>query len=273
MAKVTKRAKVVDGSVPIIESDEAVRAISGYDEFEIDIEAVLRQELPKFFDSIEATPLTPEHVQALPDKTKGAYMLFYGDDLIPVYAGKTDSDHGFRDRLKRHAWTVQGRKNLDPADMRFKAVRIMVFAVLDVEAILIKYMKKEVPNALSWNNSGFGSNDPGKERDTQKPAKFDRAFPIDFDFQVQDLPTGTMALATYLNAVSKGTPFLIRSEDVPEDITITAHNSIDRLSNVMADVMSVLPKTWQCTVLFGRVILYPRHQEYKFNQKVLYGAL
>lgn len=127
-------------------------------------------------------------------------MLFHDDEPMPGYAGKTDADAWFGDRLARHAWTVQGRKRLDASKMKFKAVRIMVFAALDVEALLIRRMKEALPGSLKWNYRGFGSNDPGKRCDGHEPADFDHSFPVDVEYLVQNLPSGTVTVRQLLSA-------------------------------------------------------------------------
>jgi hypothetical protein len=91
--------------------------VPGYGEYEIDIGAVMRQKLPEFFDSLAAVRLTEANIKALPSGMKGAYLLFRKDTNIPVYAGKTDAEHGFHDRLTRHFNSVRGRLNLNPDDM------------------------------------------------------------------------------------------------------------------------------------------------------------
>ena len=72
----------------------------GYVEYEIDVEKVLRDELPGVVDRAEIAPLTLEAIATIPERAKGAYVLF--ENGIPVYAGKTDTRHGFRSRLARH---------------------------------------------------------------------------------------------------------------------------------------------------------------------------
>lgn len=83
--------------------------IAGYNEFEMDVEIVLREQLPAFFESIDQAALTRDNVNQLPQGAKGAYLLFHNH--MPVYAGKTDSRHGFRDRLgvaSRGWWKFEG---------------------------------------------------------------------------------------------------------------------------------------------------------------------
>jgi hypothetical protein len=245
----------------------ASTGVDGYDEFEIDVEAILRDQLPRFFAAVEAAPLTAANVAALPERAKGAYMLLL--DGKPVYAGKTDTRHGFRDRLSRHSWTVQGRKGLEPARLAFKAVRIMVFSAFDVEAILIAEMKKGDAAALPWNNSGFGSNDPGKNRDGQQPADFDKWYPIDIDFPVNGLPTGEISLQEFLRVVKDKLPYLIRNAPLPNDVRISGVPTASTVREILKMTIAALPPDWQVTVLHGRIIMYKENREYPYKIEVI----
>jgi hypothetical protein len=241
--------------------------VRGYDEFEIDVEAILRDQLPRFFAAVEAAPLTAANVAALPERAKGAYMLLF--DGTPVYAGKTDTRHGFRDRLHRHSWTVQGRIGLDPARMAFKAVRIMVFSAFDVEAILITEMKKAEAGALPWNNSGFGSNDPGKNRDGQQPAPFDQWFPVDIDFPLEGLPAGEVSLQELLRVAKGKLPYLIRNAALPDDTRLSNVPTTSTVREVLTMAIAALPPGWQVTVLHGRVIIYREDKDYPYKLEIM----
>ncbi len=258
-------SKSPDTSIAI--EPHASTGVSGYDEFEIDVEAILRDQLPRFFTAVAAAPLTAANVAALPERAKGAYMLLL--DGVPVYAGKTDTRHGFRDRLNRHSWTVQGRKGLDPARLSFKAVRIMVFSAFDVEAILIAEMKKEGAGSLPWNNSGFGSNDPGKNRDGQQPADFDQWYPVDIDFPVEGLPAGDMSLSEFLRVVKGKLPYLIRNASFPDDIRISNVATSSTVRELLKIVVAALPAGWQVTVLHGRIIIYHENRDYPYKIEVI----
>jgi hypothetical protein len=244
--------------------------VPGYGEYEIDIGAVMRQKLPEFFDSLAAVRLTEANIKALPSGMKGAYLLFRKDTNIPVYAGKTDAEHGFHDRLTRHFNSVRGRLNLNPDDMYFKAARIMVFSALDVEGILIRRMKELLPGALAWNKSGFGSNDPGRRRDGQEPSQFDQDFPIDFDFQLKGLPGGDVALTSFLRSIKQQLPFTFRyATNVPGKVSLSGTPTSGKLRDLMKSVMAALPSGWQTTVLHHRVVLYPSQTDYEFQQEVI----
>jgi hypothetical protein len=244
----------------------AKTGIGGYDEFEIDLEAILRAQLPAFFAGFRAEPLTPEAIKAIPDQAKGAYVLYL--DRQPVYAGKTDTRHGFRQRLDRHAWTIQGRAGLDPNRLSFKATRIMVFSAFDVEALLIAEMKAADPTALAWNNSGFGSNDPGRNRDGQQPAEFDKNFPVDIDFQLDDLPSGKVQLRDLIQSMKARTPYLIRNAAIPADIEVQVPKKAT-VRTILETAVKALPSGWQITVLHGRVVIYQEQKAYDYKLEIM----
>ena len=258
------------------------RVIPGYDEFEIDIERVMRADLPVHFAKIDSAPLSDESIRQIPAQAKGAYMLFLEDK--PMYAGKTDTRHGFRDRLGRHHFTLQHRAGIDTSRMRFKAVRIMVFSNFDVEAILIGELRRSDTTALPWNDTGFGSNDPGHNREFEEPGDFDRTNPINLDQPLEPptLPQGPMALLAALIAMKTWLPYTFRYEtDLgPNGKPIsyrrghadynlaTSSMNIPAAPFTMRDFLKeslrALPDGWRVTVFPGRVILYKEHEPYKY---------
>ena len=257
----------------------------GYVEYEIDVEKVLRDELPGVVDRAEIASLTLEAIAAIPERAKGAYVLF--EDGVPVYAGKTDTRHGFRSRLARHHHTIQDRIGLDPATIGFKAVRIMVFSNFDVEAILIDELRRKDANALRWNFSGFGSNDPGHNRETQEPAEFDKERPIDIDKPLDFLPRDTMmGTLDLLVAIKDGLPYLFRYEtdanergrakrhtighiDQREAAPITLPAEPITMRKALRLALRTLPNEWRATIFPDRVILYREKVTYKYAREHL----
>ena len=280
MAKKAKKKAHVDHELeddppedlPVVAAVEPVSAKQpGYGEFEIDIEEVLRQTLPSAFIVVEPAPLNSRAVNDLPLGSKGAYLLFLDGKM--VYAGKTDTRHGFQQRLGRHSFSVQHRVGLDPLKMTFKALRIMVFSAFDVEAILINEMRRLDADALTWNDSGFGSNDPGRKRDDGEPADFDKEFPVDIDRELEDMPAEEMTVAKVLKAAKAASPYLLRY-GIP---VAHAHTPVETPAKpwtmrlVIEAVMAVLPEEYQATVFHGRVILYREHRDYEFAREVMRG--
>jgi hypothetical protein len=259
--------------VAVVAAAEPVSARQpGYGEFEIDIEEVLRQTLPSALMQVEAAPLNQAAVNRVPLGAKGAYMLFLHEDR--VYAGKTDTRHGFRERLSRHAQSVQHRVGLNPADVHFKALRILVFSAFDVEAILINEVRRLYPNALRWNDSGFGSNDPGRKRDDGEPADFDKKFPIDIDIELQGISTEDLTVSRLLRAAKAASPYLLRHGQLQDyaDTPIFPPHRPWTMRCILETVSNVLPSDFQVTIFHGRVILYRENKNYEFAREVMRGA-
>lgn len=265
-------------------ADVTANESSGYIEYEINVERVLRDELPGVLNDVTVAPLTDEAISTLPAQAKGAYVLY--EDGIPVYAGKTDANHGFRDRLKRHSYTIQHRHGFDHSGIGFKAVRIMVFSNFDVEAILIKEMRRLDKKALEWNNSGFGSNDPGHQRERQKPSRFDVKRPVNIDRPLPFLVPSEVSLLQLLVTLKNSLPYNFRYEtdlDEKDEPIDYRKGHIDQRSappvvipsegltfrTVLALVLSALPSGWRVTVFPGRIILYKEDEKYPYAMEYL----
>ncbi|WP_374090129.1 GIY-YIG nuclease family protein [Methylomicrobium lacus] len=241
----------------------------GYEEFEFDLPSALLINLVKLFDEMDSSALSIWNVASIPEE-QGVYQLLHKDSL--VYIGKTDAEAGLKKRLDRHAWTIQHRHNLDPMDVTFKAVRVFVFTAIDLETQLIKHYGAE--NIVSWNNSGFGSNDPGRERDTTtlKAEGFDELFPVDIDREIELNLSAPTSAADALKALKEALPYTFRFETAGKrsrkphlDLTDTP---IDRLPKakttrlIIETIVSQLPAGWQATALPSRVILYKEKRDY-----------
>jgi len=224
---------------------------------------------------MEDGPLTPEVVAAMPE-AQGVYQLFHQGKL--VYIGKTDAQAGLRQRLSRHAWTIQHRKNLIPPDVSFKAIRVFVFTAMDLEAQLIEHYRKTTP--VSWNFSGFGSNDPGRERDTTnaKAEGFDAVFPVDLDRTVTTNFESLTNAFEILVTLRRWLPYTLRFESqAPKSrrghpdlyaTTISVPPAPFTTRELLVYIIKSLPPGWQGTLLAGRVILYKTLREFTFGEIV-----
>jgi hypothetical protein len=248
----------------------------GFVEFEFDLPDALLASLVLIFDSMDAAPLVAANVDPLPD-AQGVYQLLLNGEI--VYVGKTDGDAGLRKRLSRHSFTIQHRQNLDATNVKFKAVRVFVFTAIDLETQLIRHYGAAAP--VAWNNSGFGSNDPGRNRDDTdlKPEGFDAIYPIDLDQPMDvDLVEGA-SLANAITAVRQVLPYYFRAEAAAPRSRVP-HPDIQAgkfkgptlkkptMRIALGAILASLPPGWQATSLAGRVILYKETKDYRFGTTI-----
>jgi len=234
-----------------------------YTEFEFDRPSALLKQLVAVLNDLETAPLSNAALRVVPEE-QGVYQLFL--DARLVYVGKTDAQAGLHSRLARHAKKILYRHGLDPMRVSFKAVRIFVFTAMDLEADLIRHYGGV--KAIGWNGSGFGSNDPGRKRDTTnvKASNYDAVFPIDIDremaFAIEDGETASSALSRMKEAL----PYTLRyemkadsSRDSHPDMEATMLSALGGPMSARAaikHIVSALPAKWQATALPGYIILY-----------------
>lgn len=246
----------------------------GFAEFEFDLPEALLERLVRAFAVVEPAQLTVDYVRREVPEAQGVYQLFLRDKL--VYIGKTDADKGLRRRLERHATTVRHRQNLPDAEITFKAIRVFVFTAMDLESQMIgRY------GAVDWQNSGFGSNDPGRNReDTRlKPGGFDELYPInidhpiDFDFARAGLVANVLAdLKRQLPYVFRYEPLAVGSRQPHPELAacqVTLPAGMLTLRRVMQVIVQALPPGWQATDMYSRVIVYRETREYAHGTVII----
>lgn len=246
---------------------------TGYQDFEFDLPGALLDHLVKIMDGMEAGPLTTAGLTGVPE-AQGVYQLFLDGQL--VYIGKTDAEAGLAHRLARHARKTLQRRGLDPSRVTFKAVRIFVFTAMDLETQLIRHYTG--PNGTMWNGSGFGANDPGRNRDGSQPGRFDIQFPIDIDAPLALDVIGTHPAAHVLRELKAALPYTLRFQNrvgsrVPHDelaetmVTITPGTNTAR--GILEALTPQLPNGWQATALSALLILYKERKDNYPDAKIL----
>ena len=251
--------------------------LQAYREFELDLTRALLEHLPPILDDLTPATLTRKNVLALPEEAQGVYMLL--EKGLPMYIGKTDAEHGFRTRLYRHLQTLSARKNVDLSEVSFKAVRIMVFTTINVEATLIKHFLGN--NKMAWQKSGFGSNDPGHNRETQEPSLFDLQHPINIDLPLDFVKKGSRTALDLLVELKERLPYDFRYETDPGSgkrpakYTVGHADQREGMIVVPQDAMTLrellgrvlvptLQQGWVATIFPGRVIFYKETTKYRF---------
>ena len=255
-----------------LNADAPPPGAEGYAEFELDLEQALQRQLGPFFDKLPALELTPENInKVVATGARGAYYLLHSNEI--VYIGKSDAKRGLKVRLLRHYKTLKRRKSIDWQQMKFKAVKVSSLAALDTESLLLELYKRKA-KALGgaqrpeWNFSGFGSNDPGTERDTQRVSVFDQRYPLDLDatLELDNEAKGQEAnnLAEYLKWLTPQLLFTFRRDKTVEPATSLERVPADfnemtkdrSLRGLFLAIHAQLPARWVLTILRGKALLY-----------------
>lgn len=254
---------------------------AGFIAFELDLmRAVMTQIIPAL-DAMSSAPLTLANAVELPE-AQGVYLLIYDGQIR--YVGKTDAEAGLRTRMGRHARKFEQRRNVRPEDVCFKAAQILVLTAMDIESKVIAHYGSE------WNGSGFGSNDPGRERETtNKPEQgFDARFPIDIDIPLEILQRGPMCIHEALIALKDALPYTLRYEvQLPpgrtkvgsHDYRVNPHPDMVAaqltvpagpmtVRETMRLIVAALPQGWQATYFVSHVILYKENRAYLHGTQI-----
>lgn len=155
--------------------------------------------------------------------------------------------------------------------MTFKCLYVMEdLNAMAPEKMLIKHFRQG--GEAAWNVSGFGNNDPGRNRDQSmvKQNHFDRLHPINLDVPVtlnsEDRDAQPVNLAGLMTAIKKSSPYLFRfpAKNRPEhkllrepDDNLLQYKGQTKTAREWFEVLStLLPAGWLITVLPGYVICY-----------------
>lgn len=254
--------------------------MKGFVSFEFNLPGALLEQLIVVFDELAAEQLTAKSVREIPD-AQGVYQLYLDDDL--VYVGKTDAEAGLRRRLQRHANKILHRPDLETHVVAFKAIQVLVFTAIDLETMLIKHYR-QLGSPPSWNGSGFGSNDPGRERETtnRRPEGFDDQFPISIDIEGGYLPEGSHRVADALAALKAGLNYTFRYETVVVggrarrgqlhadfvDASFQLANGRTTVREIITAILGALPDGWQATAFASHMILYKENRRYTYGEAI-----
>lgn len=247
---------------------EGAPAVAGFQQFEFALTEALILQLVECLDGLEPATLSLDDVLKIPNG-QGVYQLYRDGKL--EYVGKTDTDAGLTTRLATHAAKVSGRPNLR-GRVEFKAVQVLVFSAMELETLLIRHYKAS-GEPMSWQHSGFGSNDPGRQRDhtKYKDGHFDIRHPIDVaeEFTEPLIIEGGSTVKQALDAIKSAIPYNFRYDRSSAlDEQISEQLKIKSVKDGMERVLPFLPKGWQATKLPGYLILYPEDREYEFGEVI-----
>jgi hypothetical protein len=198
-------------------------------------------------------------------------------DATLVYVGKAEDT--LHDRLEDHRFKIEGRQNISPDVMRFKAVYLAkTWVPLAPEQMLIKHFQKM--HLCEWNGNGFGPHDPGRNREkTNKPPEgFDAQYPIKIDWPCNSIAVGRYGANELLRAIKASLPFCFRYEtDNPKgawkrgstkynDIQICVPKPAMPAAKLVTLIAGAFGPTWQATRFPSHIILYEEHEHYKYGK-------
>ncbi|MEU3623809.1 GIY-YIG nuclease family protein [Amycolatopsis coloradensis] len=232
-------------------------------EFRLSITKALADQLAEGLAALTPDPLEPRYLSAVQSKP-GVYQL-YEDDIL-VYVGKAQDTEPLPKRLRQHHDKLGGRLYVGRMTFTCLYVHEDMHAVSPEQLLITKYRAEKTAR---WNFMGFGSKDPGKERDTTKvdADHFDATHPINLEVKCEQIKAGPYKASNLLKYIKSDLPFLFRYEksyihekirvDVPRDAM-----SADDLFGLIAPRISDVNDAWRITALPGYVIMYPKDGPY-----------
>jgi len=192
-------------------------------------------------------------------------MLIYNDE--PKYIGKANN---VKDRLSQHLTKLRGRQNIDLSILSYKTLVLdKSMSTAANEAILIGMFKEQYDGM--WNGAGFGPKDPGKERDTTKPSKFDQQHPIIDDYEI-DIRLGTngmIELRALLSAMKAQLPYVFRYE-VPDNLLSKKLRVEGKhvACELLQAIVTCLGPGWRGAIISYGMVLYKSSKNYPHGIEV-----
>jgi hypothetical protein len=120
--------------------------------------------------------------------------------------------------------------------------------------------------ANMWNGAGFGPKDPGQQRDTTKPGRFDQQHPIieDYKVSINTDQNGAIELRKLLLEIKSQLPYVFRF-DVP-DAELQSWIHIGDVEHVACDLLQAivthLGNGWRGAIISYGMVLYKTNKHY-----------
>jgi hypothetical protein len=226
-------------------------------------------------DTLETLPASPLNDLAISDlqefqvearSAQGVYLLIY--EGIPRYIGKANN---VKDRLSQHLTKLRGRRNIDPNGLAYKVLLLdKSMSTAANESILIGLFKEQ--NNGMWNGAGFGPKDPGQERDTTKPGKFDQQHPIidNYRVNVRLNEDGTVELGHLLAAMKSQLPYVFRYDVPINELTRTIDIALiePAANNLLQAIVTHLGTGWRGAIISYGMVLYQTSKRYPHGLEI-----
>lgn len=237
-----------------------------HDLYVFDFLRTVSQQLKDTLEALPASPLNDTAISLLQNfqsesrTSQGVYVLIY--DGQPKYIGKANN---VRERVAQHLTKLRGRNNIKLDALAYKTLLLdKSMSTAANESILIGLFREQYTGM--WNGAGFGPKDPGKERDTTKPGKFDQEYPIaeDYHINIRLEEDGSVELGHLLSAMKSQLPYVFRYEVGANhlknriDLKFCPHSAKDLLQIIV----SHLGDGWRGAVISYGMVLYKTNKHY-----------
>ncbi len=230
----------------------------------------ISQQLHAALAALPVTDLTPATLANLvaaqnqQHAAQGVYFLHL--DGQPFYLGKADNVAA---RLAEHLEKLRGRQGIDPTLAGYKAILLdRSMSTAANEKILIQMFGPS--HAGMWNGKGFGPKDPGQERDTTKPSKFDKQHPIRSDYPLTNIPDA-ITVAALFEALKAQLPYLFRYDlgTSTQGAVVLNLAGVPRTAlGLLQAAMAGLEPGWRGAVLSYGMVVYKTDKTYRFASQV-----
>jgi len=230
--------------------------------YTFDFLTTVSNQLIERLDSLSVTWLTDDALLALSEfqttrnSAQGVYLLHEGD--APRYLGKAKNVHV---RLRQHLRKLSGRQNINLQEVGYKALLLdNSMSTAANEELLIEMYEGRFDDM--WNGGGFGTKDPGKNRDTTVPGKFDQEHRIIRDFPVENIQDQE-TISSLFNKMKRELPYLFRSAIGDAKSTSLDLTGVERnAESLLRAALQALPSGMHAAILAYGMVAYnnaPRH--------------
>lgn len=232
--------------------------------------ATISEQLVRRLDRLPASKLDAANIHELSgfqkelERKQGVYVIQL--DGNPVYLGKAND---VAERLSQHLKKLSGRLNLNMNGLAFKALLLdeSMSTAANEELLIGEYSRR---HQGMWNGQGFGSKDPGRNRDRTEPGAFDKAYPIRRDHPVEC--EDELSIEALLSTLKAQLPYLFRYGDLPQGVAqiILDLKHVPRTAeSVVKAAVQYLPPNWHAAILSYGIVVYEGLDSYWHTAEVV----
>ena len=195
---------------------------------------------------------------------QGVYILHL--DGSPVYLGKAGD---VAERLRQHRNKLSGRLNVSMDKIGYKALILdKSMSTAANESVLIA-MFRATHHGL-WNGAGFGTKDPGKNRDTTEPSRFDSEYPVNSAFGVYGIDDDE-TIASLFAKMKEKLPFVFRFELLGDigNRRLDLRGVPRTAEALLRKSISTFPPGWKGVVVSFGMVVYRTNNSYPHGIEIL----